>query len=124
VIGIEALADQWTSATIALAHLTEQRFVHQQQAVAARRACEEAKAAVLLQYAEDPKALGANEATRDAKIKELCGEQYAAAQALDTEGLRIDHELALTRIRIEEMKFYRDLLDIESRAATVRAVTA
>lgn len=87
----------------------------------ADRALDEAKQRVLLAHADDPKALGSNEAARKAKIDELTAAELAAVRAAE-DGIRkarADQEMA--RIEVDHYRAQLRCLEVEVGATEAEA---
>ena len=68
------------------------------EALFARKAAERA---VHLQYADDPKSLGANEAVREARIAELCANERAAERNAERAVRDADDAVELAQLRYD-----------------------
>lgn len=87
----------------------------------ADRALEEAKQRVILAHADDPKALGSNEAARKARIDELTATELAAVRTAEytLRKARADQEMA--RIEVEHYRAQLRCLEVEVGAAEAEA---
>jgi hypothetical protein len=69
----------------------------------AARAAQSAREEVLLAYSVDPKALGVNEATREAKLRELTAPQQATLIAAQEAAQEAEAALSLARVDWDEV---------------------
>lgn len=62
------------------------------------------KQKILLDFAADPKALGANEAARTAKIADMTAGLAVTLAAVEKEERQARHELDLARLRVDHLR--------------------
>jgi hypothetical protein len=97
----------------------------------AERAVKDARNGILAKHAEDPKALGSNEAARDASVAALCSKETAALDsarraAIATEGdvNRAKLDLDGYKIGVDHAKALVSLAELRTQVSVTNAMVA
>lgn len=109
---IEDLREEFVKAYLYLEICTDKASTHAMAVSEGRRLVAEKRQSILLEYAEDPKALGGNEAARTAAIDNMLGDAKAELTRLETEEQSLRATLEIARIRVEGLRAQLRCLEV------------